>query len=342
MEVIESPLPQSQLKTDDVSDDATLTVSTRSYPCQNDVFDLLWLAFENKQAVQGIFNVQGAVAAGKAEFVVFAWQNLMMKDHLRDVIEHRTWQFCKEYQVPTFFVSSMYFLGHGCGFDYAIRAVAVTFQEGSELTDEINDMKRRIQRFRRILDDAEAEESIDNDTLEGNLDDYEDENNMGAVTLGSKPGDLGPEEAILIEHLSGKPDGTEAEEPGRTSLLESKPNDIRAQDSACSEILGGRSDYLETEMPVSTDVLESKPSDLEATQPMRTDSFGSLSEASEIAPSTRTDSFGSTSSASSTSDESGEFDPLEPSRADSFGSQSSTSEGSVAEDPTCAEIMEDS
>ncbi|KAG7057325.1 NHP2-like protein 1 [Colletotrichum scovillei] len=297
--MLEIPLPQSQLKTHHVSDDAPETalidskptVSTLNYLTENDVFDLLWLAFDSKQAVQGVFNVQGAVAAGKAEFVVFAWQNLMMKDHLRDVIEQRTWQLCKERQVPTFFVSSMYFLGHGCGFDYAIRAVAVTFQEGSELTNEIKDMKRRIQRLRSILYDSEAEESIDSDTLEGHLDESEDENHMDTVALGSKPGDLEHEEAILIENLSGKPADTEAEEAGRSSFLENKLHDIEVQDPACSEILSGKPDGLEAEMSASIGVLERRPSDLEAIQPVHADNFGILSEASEFAHSTRTDSF---------------------------------------------------
>ncbi|KAK7452537.1 hypothetical protein CaCOL14_004556 [Colletotrichum acutatum] len=331
MEILETPLPQNQLKTHDVSDDApgaplinsTPAVSSPSCLHDNDVFDLLWLAFDNKQAVQGVFNVQGAVASGKAELVVFAWQNLMMKDHLRDAIEHRTWQFCKEHHIPTFFVSSMYFLGHGCGFDYAIRAVAVTFQEGSELTDEINDMKRRIQMLRRIPDESEAEEFINSDTLEGKPDGFEAEDHICTGTFGNKPDDFKPEEDVCVENLNGKPD------------------DADTQDSACSEILSHKPDGLETEISASADVLESKPSDLEAIQPMRADSFGSLSMASEIAQSTRTDSFESTSSASSMSGESDDFDPLESSRADSFGSQPSMSEGSVAEDPTFAESMED-
>ncbi|KAK1538996.1 ribonucleoprotein-associated protein [Colletotrichum costaricense] len=155
--------PQNQLKPHRVFEDGpepTLTESSTeplsSENFMSDLFELLWLAFDNGQAVQ----VEAAVAAGDVELVVWARSSaLRFPDILASLVEDQVRELCQQHQIATVTIPSMYELGHACGLGYRVGVAAVTLQEGSELMESIEEMKAKIQRLECVSEDSQIGEA---------------------------------------------------------------------------------------------------------------------------------------------------------------------------------------
>ncbi|KXH68127.1 hypothetical protein CSAL01_04857 [Colletotrichum salicis] len=160
MEVLASSISQNQREKCDVSEGAeqTTEAQTSSKDLMNDLFDLLWLAFDNGQAIQGVLNVEDAVFSRGVEFVVWAESTaLRRRDILAGLVEDRVRELCHQQEIATLTIPSMYELGHACGFNYSVSVAAVTVQERSELMESIEDMKAKFRRLRRLSANFQVE-----------------------------------------------------------------------------------------------------------------------------------------------------------------------------------------
>ncbi|KAJ0167459.1 13 kDa ribonucleoprotein-associated protein [Colletotrichum tanaceti] len=105
----------------------------------NELYELLLLAFDQDQAVEGTTKVYEAVSNGEAELVVCA------ADVVRDFALDHVPALCESHGVLHVFVPSRYVLGQRCGFDYSISAATITSHEDSDLAAAINELKEKLQ-----------------------------------------------------------------------------------------------------------------------------------------------------------------------------------------------------
>lgn len=133
---------------------------------RNELYELLLLAFDQDQAVEGTTKrsfphtrslthhvagllsvsrlttqatVYEAVSNGQAEIVVCA------ADVVQDFALDHVPALCESHSVLYVFVPSRYVLGQSCGFDYPISAATITCHESSDLAAAITEMKEKLQ-----------------------------------------------------------------------------------------------------------------------------------------------------------------------------------------------------
>ncbi|WQF79340.1 Putative ribosomal protein eL8/eL30/eS12/Gadd45 [Colletotrichum destructivum] len=106
---------------------------------RNELYELLLLAFDQDQAVEGTTKLYEAVSNDQAEIVVCA------ADVVQDFALDHVPALCESHSVLYVFVPSRYVLGQSCGFDYPISAATITCHQSSDLAAAITEMKEKLQ-----------------------------------------------------------------------------------------------------------------------------------------------------------------------------------------------------
>jgi len=122
------------------------TVNPKAYPLANSelsvtILDLVQQANNYKQLKKGANEATKALNRSICEFVVLAADAEPI-----EILLHLP-LLCEDKNVPYVFVPSKKALGRACGVSRAIIAVAVTFNDGSQLKNQILNLKDAIEKL---------------------------------------------------------------------------------------------------------------------------------------------------------------------------------------------------